>query len=51
LSLVALTILLIIFGIVTAPIPALVSSILFFDLGGGQGAAPAQPAAPAAPVA
>jgi hypothetical protein len=51
LSLVALTILLIVFGIVTAPIPALVSSILFFDLGGGQGAAPAQPAAPAAPVA
>jgi hypothetical protein len=50
-SFVALTIILIIFGILTAPIPALVSSILFFDLGGGQGAAPAQPAAPAAPVA
>jgi hypothetical protein len=43
---------LILIGILTAPISALVASILFFDLGGGQGAAPpageVPPAAPAA---
>ena len=46
-------ILVIIAGILTAPIPALVASILFFDLGGGGAAiAPAQPpTAPPAPPA
>ena len=34
-SVAVLAILLVVFGILTAPVPALVSSILFFDLGGG----------------
>ena len=47
LGLVGLIILVIIAGIVSAPILALISAILFFDLGGGQTtAAPAAPAAP-----
>ncbi len=37
-------------GILTAPITALVASILFFDLGGGQGAVPAGEPAPPAPA-
>jgi len=51
---VGLVILIIIAGIITAPVLALISAILFFDLGGGQvAAAPAAPAAPppAAPAA
>ena len=36
-------------GALTAPIGGLVAAILFFDLGGGQGAAAAAPAAPAQP--
>lgn len=48
LGIAGLIILLIAFSILTAPILALVSSILFFDLGGGQ-TAPAAPAAPAQP--
>lgn len=40
----------IIASLLSAPIAALVSSILFFDLGGGSAASPAAPAAPA-PVA
>jgi len=36
-------------NVLTAPVAALVSSILFFDLGGGQGAA-SSPADPAQPV-
>jgi hypothetical protein len=36
-------------SVVTAPIFSLVAAILFFDLGGGQGAASAAPAAPAQP--
>ena len=52
LSVAVLAILLIIFSVLTAPIPALVSSILFFDLGGGQqAAAPAEQVPPAAPAA
>jgi len=47
-------ILAIIAGVVTAPIPALVASIMFFDLGGGATAAPApapiDPPAPPAPA-
>jgi hypothetical protein len=40
-------------NIITAPVAALVSSILFFDLGGGAGVAagPQPPAAPEAPAA
>ena len=40
-------------NVATAPVAALVSSILFFDLGGGAGAgtAPAAPETPEAPVA
>lgn len=34
-------------GAITAPVTGLVSAILFFDLGGGQGAGSAAPAAPA----
>ena len=37
-------------NVLTAPVAALVSSILFFDLGGGSGA-PASPATPQAPEA
>jgi MFS family permease len=37
-------------GILTAPITALVASILFFDLGGGQGAVSAGEPAPPAPA-
>lgn len=50
LSFAALTILLIIFSILTAPVPALVSSILFFDLGGGAAQqAPGGPPPPSEP--
>ena len=46
-GLAGLLVLIIIAGIVTAPVLALISAILFFDLGGGQvAAAPAAPAAP-----
>ena len=46
-SLVAIILLTILFSIIAAPVLALVSAIIFFDLGGGQAAA--APAAPAAP--
>jgi hypothetical protein len=38
-------------NVIAAPVTALVSSILFFDLGGGSGAASAAPEAPEAPAA
>jgi hypothetical protein len=37
-------------NVLTAPVAALVSSILFFDLGGGVSATPAAPAEPAPPA-
>jgi hypothetical protein len=48
-----LIVLLIVVGILTAPISALVASILFFDLGGGANAvaAPVEPPPPPAPAA
>lgn len=52
LGFVGLVILIIIAGIITAPVLALISAILFFDLGGGQvAAAPAAPAAAPPPPA
>jgi hypothetical protein len=51
LGVVGLIILAIIASTLTAPIGALVSSVLFFDLGGGSTAAVAAPAAPAQPAA
>ena len=51
-GLAGLIILIIIAGILTAPVLALISAILFFDLGGGQvAAAPAAPAAAPPPPA
>jgi hypothetical protein len=37
-------------NVIAAPVTALVSSILFFDLGGGRGAASPAPEAPEAPA-
>ena len=51
-SVVAVIVMTILFKIIAAPVVALVSTILFFDLGGGQAAAaPAAPAAPPPPPA
>jgi hypothetical protein len=49
LGLVGVLILVTLGAIIAAPILALISAIIFFDLGGGQGAPVAAPAAPAAP--
>ena len=48
-SVAVLAVLLIVFGILTAPVPALVASILFFDLGGGADRTPVAGAPPAPP--